>query len=185
MGQAGLRARLLRASLLGVVVDISASPVGIERMLHTTTAVDPKTMADSQRHSIGRSIMKVNTSSSSDRASIDGALVYASDFSNGAKSEARRELFSIPTAAPTAAVVCQIGDEDRDTGLGCSFDDSTYNDGYTLIILSLHAVFRSPFHSINSCDHSILTQKPFYLLLFQLLRFSKPQSSGRHAHIYT
>ena len=133
----GLRvAILVGASTLGLMEHMSASPISTNYVLRASTSVDLKTL-DSRRHSVvsSSSNMSYNapnrTKSRSlvTQSSTYESLVYASDFSNGAKSEARRELFSIPTAAPTAAVVCQIGDEDKDTDLGCSFDDSTNNDG--------------------------------------------------------
>jgi hypothetical protein len=106
-------------------------------MLHTSTIVDPKALAVSQRHKVSStssevlhsSTIRSNSGLSSYCGSIRSNHVHVSDAAGVLTPESRRKLLSIPTAAPTAAVVCQRGDEDKDADLSCNFDDFADNDG--------------------------------------------------------
>lgn len=119
----------------------------------TSNHVKPKTSAKFDRHSrrsqgwplrVNSNISPTseNSSSSPNRNSSRDALYYKKDTAFEDPSNAHRELFSAPTVLPTAAIVCQIGDEEQDADLGCTFDDNIDNDGYSDYLHMLHITSR-------------------------------------------
>ena len=103
----------------------------------TSTYVKPTASAKFLRHSkVGplrvnpnRSLVSENSSWSRHSGSDLDALFNENDAEFEEPQDANRELFSAPTVFPTAAVVCQIGDEDKDADLSCTFDDNSDNNG--------------------------------------------------------
>jgi hypothetical protein len=75
--------------------------------------------------------------------STRSSLFLTKHFASEDVLDARRELFSTPTALPTATIFCQMGDEDKDVGLGCDFDDLSDNNGYCLYLQHYFVIYFS------------------------------------------
>jgi len=128
---------LANALIASLLPQNSASSVSSNRVIHASTSVEPKMPAVLQRHSCGSSSGSITRSSPKeakkqsllDHDKNPSTVLYSSDLVDSKARDVQRELFSAPTVAPTTATVCQAGDEDFDADLGCSFGDSTDNNG--------------------------------------------------------
>ena len=138
MSRSAFRSIVLASTFIAIVLpQTRASPISSYRIIHASNPVEPRTSAVLQRHSGGISSVNITHSSPIEvntpyLSGIDSNLItlaYSSDIADGSAPDVQRELFSAPTVAPSAAIVCQAGDEDFDAILGCSFDDSTDNNG--------------------------------------------------------
>jgi len=155
--------------LLFPIVESSFVVRAAARVPQTSNHVKPKTTAKFDRHSrrshdgplrvdSNSSPTSENSSSSLDQSSSRDTLYYKKDTAFEDPPNAHRELFSAPTVLPTAAIVCQIGDEEKDANLGCTFDDNIDNDGYSVYLHMLHITSRllylplSPLFNSSFCQ---------------------------------